>query len=175
MCNDPLISHPYKGDTITPTTLLVGCVLLPLIIIVVVEAIIQNSVKDVRIKDVWFYYVECLIGINFVLLITEIIKVIVGEHRPHFFDVCKPDTNANCKNGTYIDTFVCTNTAYSRYFLIDTSRSFPSGHSSVSVFIGIFCAVSFDSTRNKNMFLIFFINCSMLSKPVYLVQKLADC
>lgn len=40
-------------------------------------------------------------GINlvFMLLMMDVTKVLVGEHRPHFFETCRPDTAVNCTVG----------------------------------------------------------------------------
>lgn len=76
------------------------------------------------------------------LLLTEVGKVLVGELRPHFFDVCQPDTAINCTEGEYVNTYQCTVTKYSRHFMKDTARSFPSGHSSLSVYVAVYWSVS---------------------------------
>jgi hypothetical protein len=40
-------------------------------------------------------------GINlvFMLLVMDVTKVLVGEHRPHFLETCQPDAAANCTIG----------------------------------------------------------------------------
>nr|CAI5854448.1 unnamed protein product [Callosobruchus analis] len=147
-CQDPNISHKYRGEVITPVMLGVGCVLLPLLVLVFTEILLKDSVKRMDVSNLWFFYKECLIGGILVLVLTEMAKIIVGEHRPHFLDVCEPDTAVGCSPGTFIIDYKCTSTKYSDYFLVDSSRSFPSGHSSVSVFVGIFSAVSVVFRRN---------------------------
>lgn len=141
-CKDPTISHKFKGEVITPLMLAIGSLILPLLALVSTEMLINETFKKINAKKVWFYYKECATGCMLVLLITEIMKVLIGEHRPHFLDVCMPDTEHNCVPFTFVEEFKCTNTKYSGYFLVDTSRSFPSGHSSISVFVGIFSGVS---------------------------------
>lgn len=138
-CRDPLISHKYKGDTITTETLGVLAVLVPLLIITSTELLAHQSFKKINVYTVVFYMQECTVGTALVLLLTSIAKVIVGEHRPHFFDMCQPDTAVNCTIGEFIETYKCTNTAKFSYLdLVDASLSFPSGHSSVSWFLGIY-------------------------------------
>lgn len=88
----------------------------------------------------FFYFVSIYLVNNNNLFFSA--KTIVGEHRPHFFDTCLPDTNMNCTNGTYIFDFTCTNQNVSVIDKTDASRSFPSGHSSMSWFTALFCAVS---------------------------------
>lgn len=139
-CNDPVISHKYRGDTVSPAVLMVGSTIMPLFVLLFTEILTKQTFKKVFVTELWFYYKECLIGSTLVLLITEVAKVVVGEHRPHFLDVCEPDTNKNCVNGSFVEDYTCTSTRFGRYFLTDSSRSFPSGHASISVFIGLFSA-----------------------------------
>ncbi|CAH1959010.1 unnamed protein product [Acanthoscelides obtectus] len=139
-CQDPSISHKYRGEVITPVMLGVGCFLLPLLVLVFTEILIKDSVKRMDVWNLWFLYKECLVGGILVLVLTEMAKVIVGEHRPHFLDVCEPDTAVGCSPGSFIEDYRCTSTKYKGYFVVDSSRSFPSGHSSTSVFVGIFSA-----------------------------------
>ncbi|XP_015837125.2 putative phosphatidate phosphatase isoform X3 [Tribolium castaneum] len=137
-CKDPKLSYPFKGDTVSVTTLLISAYFGPILIITLVEVLKEHSFKKVRLGIVWNYYRECLIGATFVLLITEVIKVIVGEPRPHFLDSCEPDVK--CKEGAFIVEYNCTNTRLSNFFLSDITRSFPSGHTSVSLFIALYCS-----------------------------------
>lgn len=141
-CQDPSISYPFKGDTVTMTILLITCTAGPIFILILIEWLREKSFKRIKIDMIWFYYREVLIGTTVVLLITEVMKLLVGEPRPHFLDSCEPDANLNCAPGTFVTEFQCTNTRLSYYQKVDSSRSFLSGHSSVSVFIGLFCSVS---------------------------------
>ncbi|KAJ8976859.1 hypothetical protein NQ317_014254 [Molorchus minor] len=140
ICNDPSLSHPFNGDTVTPVTLLLGSALLPILVLLLTEILTRQTFKTLYYNEIWFFYKESLIGCTLVLAITEVMKVTVGEHRPHFLDVCEPDTNKDCVNGTFVHSYMCTTKKYQGYFLVDTSRSFPSGHSSVSVFVALFSA-----------------------------------
>ncbi|XP_056632238.1 phospholipid phosphatase 1-like isoform X2 [Diorhabda sublineata] len=139
-CQDPLISHKYKGEVISPLILGLGSLLIPLLALIAGEVLSKKTFKKINYREIWYYYRECATGCILVLLLTEVAKILVGEHRPHFFDVCAPDTAKNCLPSEYIDTYTCTNPNYSKYFLVDSSRSFPSGHSSISWFIGTFSA-----------------------------------
>ncbi|KAL3289042.1 hypothetical protein HHI36_003485 [Cryptolaemus montrouzieri] len=139
-CGDPSISFPYTGDTISVAHLFVGSFLGALLLITFVEIVREKSFKDVRFGIVWEHYKEYLVGVCFVLLITQMAKAVIGEHRPHFFDVCRPDANEGCELGTFVPNYTCTNTAYSSWLVSDASKSFPSGHSSLSVFTSLFCA-----------------------------------
>ncbi|KAG5859794.1 hypothetical protein JTB14_038257 [Gonioctena quinquepunctata] len=139
-CKDPHISHKYKGEIVSPLVLGVGSLFLPVLALLLTEVSSNRTFGKISYGKAWYYFRECVIGCVLVLTITEIAKVLVGEHRPHFLDVCQPNTATDCIEGTFIDTYNCTNTKYSSYFLVDSSRSFPSGHSSVSWFVGLFSA-----------------------------------
>ncbi|XP_074036966.1 phospholipid phosphatase 1 isoform X3 [Leptinotarsa decemlineata] len=140
ICEDPYISHKFRGEVISPLVLGIGSLLIPIITLLLTEVLSNRTFSRIDYCKVWYFYRECAIGCVFVLTITQIAKVLVGEHRPHFFDVCQPDTAKDCVVGTFIESYTCTNTKYNNYFLVDSSKSFPSGHSSVSWFIGLFSA-----------------------------------
>ncbi|CAG9864225.1 unnamed protein product [Phyllotreta striolata] len=139
-CEDPQLSFKYNGEIVSPLMLGVGCLTLPFIMLLLADVLSRRSYKNIDFGLIWFYYKECTIGCVLVLLLTEVAKIIIGEHRPHFLDVCQPDNALACRAGEFMSTFRCTNPKYSRYFLTDSSRSFPSGHASVSWFTGIFSA-----------------------------------
>lgn len=150
-CNDPTLSFPYRGDTISISTLLVVSVFGPLFVIILIEALREEYFSQIRCRNVWQWYKEYLIVFCIVLLVTEVAKVLFGEHRPHFLLSCVPDTASTCQDGSFVYEFECTNTnaEATRYFLTDTSRSFPSGHSSVSVFAALYSAVSISLNQTK--------------------------
>lgn len=137
-CDDPVISHKYTQETISAVTLGITALILPTIMVLLTEFLITESIKSVNLYSIVFYIMECLVGVANTLLITSIAKVLVGEHRPHFLDTCQPDTAKNCTTGQFIPTFVCTKENLAVIDIVDASLSFPSGHSSISWFIGIF-------------------------------------
>lgn len=141
-CGDPVISHKYNGEVITPEILGVLLVFFPLIILTSSELFKTKNWRKADLYQMGIYVTEVYVGGVLTLTLTEVAKTIVAEHRPHFFDVCEPDTAKQCVKGTWIEDFKCTSTKYSTYFLVDSSRSFPSGHSSLSAFVGLYCAVS---------------------------------
>lgn len=145
-CEDPVISHKYTGEVITPEILGATTVLLPASIVICSEILRHKNFKNIDLYLSGIYLKQLAIGVIFTLALTEVGKTIVAEHRPHFFDVCEPDTAKNCTPGTWIETFKCTSTKYTGYFVVDSSKSFPSGHSSISAFTGLFSAVSFTKT-----------------------------
>ncbi|XP_023024141.2 phospholipid phosphatase 1 [Leptinotarsa decemlineata] len=137
-CKDPLISHKYTGDTVTPEILGVTAILVPVTMILTTEMLIHQSFKRINIFTAYLLFRDCLVGTITVLFLTSMAKVLLGEHRPHFFDVCEPDTAMNCTEGTFVESFTCTSTKYDFYVIADSSLSFPSGHASTTWFIGMF-------------------------------------
>lgn len=147
-CDDPKIAFKFTGDTINLTTLLVGTLCFPFLLLWLVESLClqsenyevcktakQRSVIGVRQALLW--YREFLLGLGVVLFVTDIAKLLVGEPRPHFLDTCRPDHAANCTTG-YVSNFTCTNKDDNQWFVRDSTKSFPSGHASISVYTSIF-------------------------------------
>ncbi|KAG5863418.1 hypothetical protein JTB14_008899, partial [Gonioctena quinquepunctata] len=138
-CKDPSLSHKYTGDTITPEILFSTAVPLALVIIMLTEILIHHSFRKINYYRILFLLKECMVGFFVVLFLTSMAKTIFGEHRPHFLDVCQPDTAINCIKGDFINTFTCTTyDKYTNYFITDSSLSFPSGHASISWFLGMY-------------------------------------
>jgi len=78
----------------------------------------------------WFGFITT----NFV---TQVGKSSIGRLRPYFHDVCKP-TNYTCSDG-YVTDYVCSTNDYLKIF--EAYHSFPSGHSSMSVFAALFLSL----------------------------------
>ncbi|KAK7864693.1 hypothetical protein R5R35_010952 [Gryllus longicercus] len=143
-CDDPAISFRFRGDTVSLTTLLATTALAPLLVVWLVEAwgrrphdfAATESSKtrsEVGARLTAFWYREYLLGLGLVLLVTDFAKLLVGEPRPHFLHTCRP----NCTAG-YIVDFNCTNTDFSHWFIQDSTKSFPSGHASISIYTAFF-------------------------------------
>lgn len=73
------------------------------------------------------------------------------------FQVCKPimPGGTTCKDtinqGRYIEEFSCTSTLSTERMLKEMRLSFPSGHSSFSMYTLVYCAVSITKQVNVNM------------------------
>ncbi|XP_068083628.1 phospholipid phosphatase 1 [Anabrus simplex] len=148
-CGDPKISFKLQGDTIANEVLITGVLLIPAIAIWWVESCSLppdisekcNSAKDFLIaglRQALWWYRGFLIGLILVLFVTEIGKVILGETRPHFLYTCRPDKAVNCTPGSYVSDYTCTNKDDPYMDVSDSTRSFPSGHSSSSFYMSIF-------------------------------------
>ncbi|XP_075981447.1 phospholipid phosphatase 1-like [Anticarsia gemmatalis] len=134
-CNDPALSYPFTGDTISWKLLLATTILLPLAFMLIVERNYSN--KSVNSKQqALCWYKEYLFGILINLVIVQTLKLIVGSPRPHFFDTCDPKEAKTCQGSEYVPSYTCTKA----HWLMQSDRSFPSGHTSLAVHTGIFLA-----------------------------------
>jgi len=107
----------------------------------------QYSVQKLALKSTKAYYGSLLNGLLFGALLTEVLKTLVAEPRPHFLDTCKP-TNLNCtEKGQFIryHDIVCSDTNSPRNgvprAIFDAKKSFPSGHALLSTYSAIFMVV----------------------------------
>lgn len=121
----------------------------------------KESLRGLR--QAWQWYNQFTFGLLLVIFITEAGKSIVAEPRPHFLDTCQPDKAVNCTSGwvqsdslpawkltvtindacrfRYVSDFKCTNINIPSYRLKDSFRSFPSGHSSLGLYMAVFMMV----------------------------------
>jgi hypothetical protein len=97
--------------------------------------------------SVYKYVGIFLFGILSSTLVTDIAKLILGRLRPHFISVCQPTMldGTNCSNPInfhrYIEDFSCGNEESSARRLKEMRLSFPSGHSSFSMYTMVFAAL----------------------------------
>ncbi|XP_039759385.1 phospholipid phosphatase 2-like isoform X1 [Pararge aegeria] len=147
-CNDPDLSFPHTGDTMSISLIAAITVIVPYIIIWAIETILHRddeySIKKNKLlcsaKTAGFIYRDYIYGAVVNLTVLEILKCVVGSPRPTFFDLCEPDKARNCNGSEYVHSYTCTSTRFSRYLQIDSSRSFPSAHTSLSIYCGLFLA-----------------------------------
>ncbi|CAH0695667.1 unnamed protein product [Spodoptera exigua] len=144
-CNDPALSFPFNGDTVTTeilmSTLLVG----PIVFFSITEYIFvyvdysESRIRQTCIKT-FYLYRTYIYGLIINLSIVEVMKGVVGSPRPTFFDLCEPDAGKTCNGSEYVKDFRCTSMKYASWYQMDSYRSFPSGHTSLSVYCGLFIA-----------------------------------
>ncbi|XP_019868692.2 phospholipid phosphatase 1 [Aethina tumida] len=135
-CQDQKLSRTFTKDTVHPKVLIWGTVVGSVVLATFIEYL-HNKAK-LNFSSVWSRVTDFNTGAVFVLVMTEILKITVGEPRPHFLTDCRPFENQNCTPGAYVNSFVCSNNEWSQRSLRDLSKSFPSGHSSLSVFTAIY-------------------------------------
>ncbi|CAH0724198.1 unnamed protein product, partial [Brenthis ino] len=147
-CNDPDLSFPHTGDTISISLVATITVIVPYLIMWAIETILHRddeyTIKKNKLyasaKTAAFIYRDYIYGAVLNLTVLEVVKCVVGSPRPTFFDLCEPDKARTCNGSEYVSSFTCTSTKFSRYLQIDSSRSFPSAHTSLSVYSGLFLA-----------------------------------
>ncbi|XP_028025242.1 phospholipid phosphatase 2-like isoform X1 [Bombyx mandarina] len=147
-CNDPALSFPHTGDTFSISLVAAITVIVPFFVLWAVEAMLyqddEYNMKKRKMlasaKTAGLIYRDYIYGAVVNLTILEVVKCVVGTPRPTFFDLCQPDKALTCNDSEYVSSYKCTSTQYSRYLQIDSSRSFPSAHASLSVYCGLFLA-----------------------------------
>jgi len=144
-CDDYSIHQPFRGDTVGSETLFCVVAVIPLIMIATIEWMIANSTapeasrgRKFGLKRFGNIYHKYLMGHLAVLLLGEILKTIVGELRPHFIDTCKPNITLLDCHGRFITNYTCTNEYATRLQIVDSRKSFPSGHAAHACFMSAF-------------------------------------
>lgn len=157
-CNDETIRFPLKNDTVPLWLAGAYGAGTALIVVILAELYInrQCCVADSEFKirqTRWILNtlngsLLYSLGAMSTLLITEIGKRSIGRLRPHFIDVCKPDWDkidcftridgVDVANYIFFKPDICTGDPH----LIREARvSFPSGHSSFTVYSMIFVII----------------------------------
>lgn len=159
-CNDESLMYPYRESTVDSSLERIGFGL-PTAIIVITEFTrwklsVDGNQQRVKLfnRDIPFWVVSVyknvglfLFGSFVSLLTTDIGKHALGRLRPHFMDVCQPIMSGgkNCSDPInfhrYIEDYACGNKESSEKRLKDMRLSFPSGHSSFSMFTMFFAAI----------------------------------
>ncbi|XP_063894360.1 phospholipid phosphatase 2-like isoform X1 [Helicoverpa armigera] len=144
-CNDPALSFPFNGDTVTSQVLVSTLLIMPIVIVAITEYIfLAADFSQSRIlqtcKNTFYLYRTYVYGLLINLCVVEVMKGLVGNPRPTFFDLCEPDAAKTCKGSEFVAEFKCTSQRFSSWYQMDSYRSFPSGHTSMSVYCGLFIA-----------------------------------
>ncbi|KAK3881198.1 hypothetical protein Pcinc_014351 [Petrolisthes cinctipes] len=150
-CDDPTIRRSYERDTISVVTLLSIGLFLPFFVMTIIEwalppSDLENNKSPLRlaVSQGWSYTSDLFVGGLFMYFLTDATKVAVGEPRPNFWETCRPNITLEQCHEKYIRVSWrdCTNPLQlSHSNLVDTMKSFPSGHAAVSVFSSIFMIV----------------------------------
>lgn len=167
-CNDETIRFPLKDDTVPLWLAGVYGAGAALICIITAELYINRQCcvaeEEFKIRQLrWILNTlnGCLLyslGAMCTLLITEIGKRSIGRLRPHFIDVCKPDWDkiecftqidgVNVANYIYYSDEICTGDPH----LIREARvSFPSGHSSFTVYSMVFVIIYLEARMKMSV------------------------
>lgn len=165
-CNDETISYPYHNDTVSDGMAAFLCCVIPAIFMVAIEGahVYKSKVRKAKgnssfcKKYIVYIYRTVgvfLMGAGCVQIISEVMKLVGGRLRPHFFAVCDPDySKFSCSDGYIVipDSY-CKGTDEKR--LIDARKSFPSGHAAIAgfgmIYLVIYLQVRFIWRRSKLM------------------------
>ncbi|XP_063830526.1 putative phosphatidate phosphatase [Ostrinia nubilalis] len=135
-CNDPALSHPFTGDTISWKWLLATVVFLPLVVLLIVERVYNKDDAGRSKEQALCWYKEYMYGVLINLMVVQLLKILVGEPRPDFFDTCNPQEAGTCTGSEYVSSYTCLKT----HWLSQSDKSFPSGHTSLALHTGFFIA-----------------------------------
>ncbi|KAL9950509.1 hypothetical protein ACROYT_G043018 [Oculina patagonica] len=175
-CDDDSIKYPYTTKETLPTwALLLVSVILPVVTIIICEiARHYQSGKNIRTEDykdadesatcgpytkkplfqrLYKLTSVFLFGSLVNLLFTLVGKTYLGELRPHFLALCKPNMSlVDCSEG-YITDYECTGSDLAG--LEKARRSFPSAHASCSMYGMLFLVLFFEklTARDRGSFL----------------------
>lgn len=144
LCDDPSINRMFTGDTVPMTALLLMSTITPFLNILLLEwALPRSKARNLREATdlAWRFFKDLFFGQLVALLIIEFFKMTVSEARPHFMQTCKPNISEElCANGYVQLTWQnCTNPFdLSKGHVLDTMKSFPSGHAGLGAFIAAY-------------------------------------
>lgn len=152
-CDDPSLQSPFLAESVRTRDLIIFVVTLPPAMLLVLE--FRRSGAPLRDRFFWSGRMlrRYLVGLLLVTTATQLLKDAIAEKRPYFLDACKP-VFRNQRNATLlcqasmvavlptvttasplITDYVCSGPPKDVLRAFD---SFPSGHSSVSCFVGFF-------------------------------------
>ncbi|KAL4217793.1 hypothetical protein ACF0H5_022532 [Mactra antiquata] len=153
LCNDTSIKHIYKDDTVSDTMIIIMFIVIPVVIIMITETVHVLRSKVAETKDrkqicnkltSTFYRSvgSFLFAATCTLFLTETTKLLCGRLRPNFISVCKPNfATLNCSHGyVYVTDDMCTLDSTEKR-LLDSRKSFPSGHASLAAFGAVYVII----------------------------------
>ena len=137
LLNDKSLHKPKKPDAVADEMLIGFCtVVMPLYVFILcycMESKWRLSLKSAGLLF-WAHLVEFFI----VLFITDFIQIVFGRLRPTFISVCKPPSIPAADFVEYSSQDICTGDLAA---IMKERRSFPSGHSTLSMTSAIFGGV----------------------------------
>lgn len=166
-CDDESLMHPFHESTVTHNILYIFGFGIPVIAVLVTEFVrwrlSMDPERDLKlfgyeipfwVQNIYKYYGIFLFGAACSQLTTDIGKYSIGRFRPHFISVCQPimTDGTNCSNPInlhrYVEEFTCANTLSSARKIKEMRLSFPSGHSSFSMYTMVFAALYLQCRMN---------------------------
>ncbi|CAH1249036.1 PLPP1 [Branchiostoma lanceolatum] len=149
-CGDESISLPYASDTVSLEALW-GLILGGAVLVALAEGYIAKR-RGLNRSSI---FVNCIICAGMLLFVTvaelsagDIMKLSMGNLRPHFLAVCKVNASFTCTPGIYVTDDVCTGDAD---VIKEARKSFPSGHSEIAGCLAAYVALYLQyRVRNKS-------------------------
>lgn len=149
-CDDESIRHPFKESTVPSRVLYVVGLGVPVTTMIITEFLHSQlptyNKKYYKLFNhtlpawLWTAYMNIIIfgfGAASSQLLTDIGKYLIGRLRPHFMDVCQPNVQCDkMQSYKYIEDYECMGTSAKKNR--DARLSFPSGHSSFSVYTMVY-------------------------------------
>lgn len=152
--------HPFHESTVTHEALYALGFGVPLLSIAITEFVRwklgMDNAREMKFfgrdvpfwaQNIYKYFGIFLFGAACSQLTTDIGKYSIGRLRPHFISVCQPKLmdRTNCTDPAnfhkYIEVFTCTNLESSARRIKEMRLSFPSGHSSFSMYTMLYAAL----------------------------------
>lgn len=141
-CDEVALSYPYRPESLSTHLLLATGFTISIIVVVVTEVLNCTDLKwrkqCVMLESTAYClkgYAVFLVGFILQQLVVEVVKNKTGVLRPNFIDVCKPMFDrASCPG--YISNYTCTGNNFKE--VRESRLSFPSGHSSFSMYIAVY-------------------------------------
>ncbi|CAG5127276.1 unnamed protein product [Candidula unifasciata] len=145
-CDDESIQYPLLSNTVPMQLAVYVGISVPVAVIALFEFTLRNShradVISLRNANTggsrsWLIATYSTVavfifGMAVTQFLTDMAKFSLGRLRPHFLALCNPDfSKFNCSDG-YITADVCT--FKESFTAMDARLSFPSGHSSFSMY-----------------------------------------
>ena len=168
-CKDQGIDKPFIKDEQVPVMdcffIWASIAVITLVGVELVHGLVYRPMmyQDLNIPPIAFELYRIIgsfvVGASFTMAITEIVKVTIGEFRPHFLSICFGNKD-DCTNEGWNENFNfstdCKNpTNYDlseedwKKKLTDARKSFLSGHSSFSFFSAVFLALYLKSRLSQ--------------------------
>ncbi|KAF2353978.1 Phosphatidic acid phosphatase type 2/haloperoxidase [Trinorchestia longiramus] len=144
LCDDPSIRRVLTTETVHTIPLFAVATIVPFVNIFLLEWMLPGKAsRDAKraCSVAWGFLKDAFVGQLITLLVVEFFKMTVSEARPHFIQSCGPQLSDQLCNQGYVELTWenCTNPLHlSHPKLIDTMKSFPSGHAAMGAFIATF-------------------------------------
>ncbi|XP_022905640.1 putative phosphatidate phosphatase isoform X2 [Onthophagus taurus] len=162
-CNDESLMHPYHESTVPSIYLYIVGLGMNCIVMILTEFLTHP--RDTQVKcfgrtiPSWAWKSYCVIGVfgfgaACSQLTTDVMKYTVGRLRPHFLTVCRPDIDCTlaANQHKFHEYFKCSNSDFmnNRRIMKEMRLSFPSGHSSFSMYTMVYFAIYLQSRMTWN-------------------------